>query len=64
VRDRNVAVVRALLAAPHTLAPDDLARMPKTPIIHAVSAPTIIGRGTHAITIIPIREGEQPMDMT
>lgn len=64
VRDRNVAVIRALLAAPHTLHPDDLARSPKTPVIHAVSAPTVIGRGTHAITVMPVPEGEQPMEMS
>jgi hypothetical protein len=65
VRDRNVDVVRALLAAPHTLAPDDLARSPSAvPVIRPVSAATHIGQGTHAITVFPITHGEQPMLMS
>lgn len=63
-RDRNVPVLRALLAAPHTLAPDDLARHPRKPDIRPVSAPTRIGTGRHAIVVMPVREGEQPMVMS
>ncbi|WP_266156891.1 hypothetical protein [Dyella silvatica] len=64
VRDRNEPIVRKLLASRHSIAPDDLARAPRTPIIHAVSTRTLIGSGTHAIVLLPIRYGEQPMLMT
>lgn len=64
VRDRNVAVIRAMLAAPHTLAPDALAMRPVAPVIRAVSAATAIGRGRNAIVLYPIAEGEQPMTMS
>lgn len=63
-RDRNVAVLRALLAAPHKLLPDDLARAPRAFDIHPISAPTTIGHGTNALVVMPVREGEQPMLMT
>ena len=64
VRDRNVEVIRAMLAAPHTLAPDSLAMHPVAPVIRAVSAATAIGRGRNAIVLYPISEGEQPMTMS
>jgi hypothetical protein len=64
VRDRNVPVVNAMMAAPHTLMPDDLATSSKAPDIHGISAPTTIGTGPNAITLFPISEGEQPMLMT
>lgn len=63
-RDRNVPVLRALLAAPHTLVPDALARTPRAADIHPVSAPTRIGTGRNAIVVMPVREGEQPMVMS
>jgi hypothetical protein len=64
VRDRNVAVIRALAAAPHTLLPDDLARAPRSPDIHSVSAPITLGKGANAITVMPVPDGEQPMLMS
>jgi hypothetical protein len=64
VRDRNLPILRSLLAAPHTLAPDALSRTPRTPILRAVSAPTMIGSGKHAIKVMPVRYGEQPMLMS
>jgi len=64
VRDRNVEVIRAMLAAPRTLAPDALAMHPLAPVIRAVSAPITIGRGRNAIVLYPITEGEQPMTMS
>jgi hypothetical protein len=64
VRDRNVAVIRALAAAPHGLLPDDLARAPRPPDIHSVSAPITLGKGVNAITVMPVPDGEQPMLMS
>jgi hypothetical protein len=64
VRDRNVPVIRALAAAPHSLLPDALSLAPKAPDIRAVSAPITLGTGVNAITVIPVREGEQPMLMS
>lgn len=64
VRDRNVPIIRRLLAAPHTLVPDDLARDPGKPIIRAISARTVIGHGKNAIVLWPIRYATQPMLMT
>lgn len=64
VRDRNVAVIRALAAAPHGLLPDDLARAPRSPDIHSVSAPVTLGKGVNAITVMPVPDGEQPMLMS
>lgn len=63
-RDRNVAVVRAMLAAPHTLAPDDLVRAPRRADVRGVAGPTPIGTGRHAIVVMPVTEGEQPMVMS
>jgi hypothetical protein len=64
-RDRNVAVVRAMLAAPHTLAPDALARASHPEVdVRGVAAPTTIGEGRNAIVVMPVREGEQPMVMS
>ncbi len=64
-RDRNVAVVRAMLAAPHTLAPDALARAPHPAVdVLGVAAPTTIGKGRNAIVVMPVLEGEQPMVMS
>lgn len=64
VRDRNVAVIRAMLNAPHTLASDALAAHPVAPIIRPVSKATTIGEGQNAIVLYPVNEGEQPMQMT
>ncbi|HEY4144786.1 hypothetical protein [Pinirhizobacter sp.] len=64
VRDRNVAVIRALAAAPHSLLPDALARAPRTPDIRPVSGPVTLGKGVNAITVMPVPDGEQPMLMS
>lgn len=64
LRDRNVAVIRALLDAPHTLAPDQLSTHPVPPVLRPVSGATVIGRGKNAIVLYPVSEGEQPMVMT
>jgi len=64
VRDRNEAVIRAMLNAPRTLVPDALAKHPVKPIIRPVSKATIIGHGHNAIVLYPVSEGEQPMEMS
>ena len=64
VRDRNVAVIRALASAPHGLLPDALVRAPRSPDIRSVSAPITLGKGVNAITVMPVPDGEQPMLMS
>lgn len=64
VRSRNLPIMRDLLAASHTLVPDDLARHPGKPIIRSVSGRTVIGHGKNAIVLWPIRFATQPMLMT
>lgn len=64
VRDRNVSVIRAMLDAPHTLAPDALAMHPVAPVIRPVSTATRLGSGHNAIVLYPVSEGEQPMTMS
>lgn len=64
VRDRNLPIVHDLLAAPHHLRPDTLARRHMRPDLRPVSAPMQIGKGRNAITLIPVRYGEQPMVMS
>ncbi|MFC5742054.1 hypothetical protein [Dyella tabacisoli] len=63
-RDRNVSVIRAMLNASRTLTPDELALHPVAPIIRPVSKATAIGHGRNAIVLYPVREGEQPMQMS
>lgn len=53
VLDRNVRVVTERAKAPHTFAPDSLARAPRTPVIRSVSARTLLGSGENAIELIP-----------
>lgn len=60
----NIPVLRSLLNAPHTLAPDKLAMHPVAPVLHPVSAPTPLGQGRNAIVLYPVAEGEQPMLMS
>jgi hypothetical protein len=60
----NIPVLRSLLNAPHTLAPDTLAMHPVAPILHPVSAPTPLGQGRNALVLYPVVEGEQPMLMS
>jgi len=62
---RNVPVIMKMLAAPHSLAPDDLSRqkIPRYQVI-AVRDRTIIGKGANAIQVYPVTEATQPMLMT
>jgi hypothetical protein len=64
LRDRNMAIVKALLAAPHTLAPDAYSRSPVKADLRPVSAAVMIGKGANAIKVMPVRYGEQPMLMS
>lgn len=53
--DRNLPLLRSFLAAPHTLAPDDYARAPRKPRLHAVSGRTVIGEGDARMELYPMR---------
>lgn len=64
LRDRNVPIVRKMLGTSYTLASDAGPKRSAQPILRAVSRQTTLGRGTNAITLIPIRYGEQPMLMS
>jgi hypothetical protein len=65
VCDRNLGTLRRLLAAPHILRPDDLARKAKVlPNLRPVSARTVIGAGPNMIVLFPIRQATQSMVMT
>lgn len=62
---RNVAVVKRMLAAPHRLVPDTLARvgLARSKVI-AITGATRIGTGGNAITIYPVTMATQPMLMS
>jgi len=53
VLDRNVRVVTERAKAPHTFAPDSLARAPRAPVIRAVSTRMALGSGENRIELIP-----------
>jgi hypothetical protein len=61
--DLNVSILSRLATAPHTIAPDDLAKAPKAPIFRPVADKTTIGSGETRIELIPIRgeTGERQM---
>jgi hypothetical protein len=63
VLDHNVPQIRRALDSPHRFHPDALARRPRTPVLHAVSARTVVGRGANRIELIPVRgeTGERMM---
>jgi hypothetical protein len=62
---RNVAVIKRILDAPHTLAPDNLSRQKRARNkVIAVKGRTIIGRGPNAIQIYPVTMATQPMLMS
>jgi hypothetical protein len=64
VRDVNAGTVRHILEAPHTLAPDALAKTHMKPILRPVSERTVIGHGQNQIVVMPIRQAAEPMLMT
>ncbi len=53
--DLNLPLLRRLVAAPHTLHPDALARHPRQPEWHAVSARQIVGQGDNRVELYPLR---------
>jgi hypothetical protein len=54
--DANVAGLRRILAAPHQLAPDSLARAPRPAVITGVASRLTIGTGLNRIELIPAIE--------
>lgn len=61
--DLNGPILRRLLAAPHTMGPDDLQRHPRVARFIFVTNPTTIGSGPDRLTIYPYRTetGERQM---
>lgn len=61
--DLNVPLIEKILTAPHTMRPDDLARTPRAPQFHVVSARTAIGSGDNRIVLYPVHgeAGERMM---
>ncbi len=61
--DLNRPIVERLLAAPHALRPDALARAPRPAVLHEVTGPTSVGRGGNRIELLPLRTttGERQM---
>jgi hypothetical protein len=54
--DANVADLRRILAAPHHLVPDSLARAPRPPRITGVASRLTIGTGPNRIELLPAIE--------
>jgi hypothetical protein len=61
--DLNGPILKRLLAAPHTMRPDDLQQHPRTAHFVLVTNPTTIGTGPDRLTIYPYRSetGERQM---
>jgi hypothetical protein len=53
--DLNRPILERQLSAPHTQRPDDLARDPRVPRFHWVSAPLDLGTGANRLRIVPYR---------
>src|SRR6185295_9176158 len=53
--DLNRPLLERLIAAPHRLTPDALARAPRKPILNLVSGKTVLGTGANRIEVYPIR---------
>jgi hypothetical protein len=53
--DRNAGFVDGLLRAPHSLAPDALARSGRRATVEPVAARTVIGSGATRVELIPMR---------
>jgi hypothetical protein len=53
--DLNIPILSRLVASPHTIIPDTLAKAPKSPDFRAVSHKTAIGDGSNRIEIYPLR---------
>ena len=62
--DLNLPILRRLVAATHSTAPDRLQRVPRKPILHSVSSKVTIGAGATRVDVMPIRgEGSERMMM-
>ena len=61
--DRNAGVVRALLDAPHRLAPDAFANSGRKGAIVPVSAPMRLGSGDNELLLLPVRKASGQMLM-
>jgi hypothetical protein len=61
--DLDRAIVENLLAAPHAMRPDSLARAPRPALLREVTAPMSLGRGENRIDLLPLRTttGERQM---
>lgn len=61
--DLNQPILTRLLAAPHTMHPDDFARAPLAPKWHWITATMTLGDGVNALRIAPYRTatGERQM---
>jgi hypothetical protein len=55
VLDANVPLLQRVVDAPHTLAPDSLARAPRKPDWHVVVNGESIGQGDDAVRVYPLR---------
>jgi hypothetical protein len=53
--DVNKPLLERLIASPHRLTADALARAPRKPILNLVSGKTVLGTGTNRIELFPIR---------
>jgi len=53
--DVNVPVVRSLVSAPHTQAPDSLARVRVAPVVRSIGRITTIGQGQDRLELRPAR---------
>jgi hypothetical protein len=54
VLDRTVPLIQRFLKSPRTRYPDTLAKLPRAPELHPVSAKTAIGTGANRLEIYPI----------
>lgn len=61
--DLNVSHLERIARAPHTRAPDSLARAPRTPYVRAIAGPTSLGTGPNRLLLVPVRgeAGERMM---
>lgn len=61
--DLNIAILKRIVAAPHRLHPDDLARADRAPVFHSVSAATTVGTGANRLVVIPYRTATAEREM-
>jgi len=62
---RNAELIQKMLAAPHSLVPDDLSKTHHPPpVVIPVFTRLTIGKGANVVAVMPIRKGTGPMLMT